>query len=64
MDLLTFERHGVAATYKGDVEHAMAGAGECAQRINDLPKTKDLVEKIMADTEEILNGLKAKYVVE
>ena len=32
--------------------------------IDDLPKTKDMVEKIMADTEEILNGLKAKYVVE
>ncbi|MFR5421056.1 MAG: hypothetical protein ACLTG4_03230 [Oscillospiraceae bacterium] len=36
MELLTFERHGVAATYKA-TEHAMAGAGERAQRITDLP---------------------------
>ena len=64
MDLLTFERVGVAATYNNDVEHAMAGAGECAQRINDLPKTKDMVEKICAETEEILKGLAAKYIVE
>ena len=64
MDLLTFERVGVAATYNNDVEHAMAGAGECAQRINDLPKTKDMVEKICSETEEILKGLAAKYIVE
>ena len=42
----------------------MAGAGECAQRINDLPKTADMVQQIMAETEEILKGLAAKYVVE
>ena len=64
MDLLTFERTGIAATYRGDVDHAMAGAGECAQRINDLPKTTDMVQQIMAETEEILKGLAAKYVVE
>ena len=64
MDLLTFERTGIAATYRGDVDHAMAGAGECAQRINDLPKTADMVQQIMAETDEILKGLAAKYVVE
>ena len=64
MELLEFERVGIAATYTGDLEHAMAGAGECAQRIDDLPKTADMVEKIMADTEEILKSLPAKYVVE
>ncbi|MBR4392500.1 MAG: nitronate monooxygenase [Oscillospiraceae bacterium] len=64
MDLLVAERHGVAATYMGDEEHAMAGAGECAQRIEDTPKTADLVEKIMADTEEILKNLSKKYIVE
>ena len=64
MDLLVAERHGVAATYNGDEEHAMAGAGECAQRIDDTPKTADLVQKILADTEEILKNLSKKYVVE
>ena len=64
MELLTFERVGVAATYAGDVDHALAGAGECSQRITDLPTCKDLVEKIMADTEVILRGVKEKYVVD
>ncbi|MGI6025496.1 MAG: NAD(P)H-dependent flavin oxidoreductase [Candidatus Scatomorpha sp.] len=63
MELLVTERHGVAATYNGDVENAMAGAGECAQRIDDLPKTADMVKKVMADTETILRGVKDKYVV-
>ena len=49
---------------KGDVEHAMAGAGECAQRITDLPKTKDMVEKVMGDAETIIRGLAAKYVAD
>lgn len=62
MDLLTFERVGVAATYAGDVEHAMAGAGECAQRITDLPKTADMVKKCVDDAEEILKGISGKYL--
>ena len=43
--LLKAERAGVAATYMGDVDRAMSGAGECSQRITDILKTKDLVEK-------------------
>ena len=42
----------------------MAGAGECAQRIPDLPKTKDMVEKVMGDAETIIRGLAAKYVAD
>ena len=64
MDLLVAERYGVAATYRGDRENAMAGAGECAQRIEDTPKVADVAAKIMADAEAILTGLKAKYVVD
>lgn len=62
MDLLAAERTGVAATYKGDLEHAMAGAGECAQRINDLPRCADLVQKIVAESEEIICSLKDKLI--
>lgn len=62
MDLLTFERTGIAETYAGNAEGAMAGAGECAQRINDLPKTKDIIDKIMIDTEEILKAVAGKYL--
>ena len=64
MDLLYAERKGVAATYLGDVEHAMAGAGECAQRITDLPETTEMVKKVMADTEAFLKSVTAKYIVE
>lgn len=64
MELLMFETVAVDKVFEGDEEKAMAGAGECAQRINDLPKTKDMVEKIMADTEAIIKGLAAKYIVE
>lgn len=62
MDLLVAERHGVAATYNGDTANAMAGAGECAQRIEDTPKVADMVQKIMAETEAIISGLSGKYI--
>ena len=62
VSLLKAERAGVAATYMGDVDKAMAGAGECSQRITDIPKTKDLVEKIMADTETIISEIGKKYL--
>ena len=64
MDLLVAERHGVAATYLGDTANAMAGAGECAPRIVDTPKTADLVQKIMADAEAIISGLSKAYIAD
>ena len=62
MDLLIAERTGVAATYNGDAENAMAGAGECAQRITDLPSCGDMVMRIAEEAEEIICGLKSKYI--
>lgn len=62
MDLLIAERTGVAATYNGDAENAMAGAGECAQRITDLPSCGDMVKRIAEEAEEIICGLKSKYI--
>ncbi len=62
MWLIFKELEGIEATRAGDVEHAMAAAGECAQRITSLPKTKDMVDKIMADTEEIIKGIAGKYL--
>lgn len=63
MDLLLYARECVAACEKGDAEHAIAGAGECAQRITDLPSCAELAARIMADAEEILKGVASKYVV-
>ena len=62
MDLLVAERTGIAATYNGDAEKAMAGAGECSQRITDLPRCEDMVKKIVAETEDIISGMKEKFV--
>jgi hypothetical protein len=62
MSLLSFERAAVAACSAGDREHAMAGAGECAQRIDDLPKTADMVQKVMADAEKIIAALAGTYI--
>ena len=62
IELLNYEKVGIAATYNGDAENAMAGAGECAQRIDDVPKCADMVAKIAADTEAIICGLKDKYI--
>lgn len=57
------ENAGLNATRAGDRKNAMAAAGECAQRIDDLPKTKDMVEKVMADTEKYVRELAGKYIV-
>jgi NAD(P)H-dependent flavin oxidoreductase YrpB (nitropropane dioxygenase family) len=60
--LIDAENFGLNATRSGDAENAMAAAGECAQRIDDLPKTADMVQRIMADTEAVLKSLAGKYI--
>ncbi|MGM9670927.1 MAG: NAD(P)H-dependent flavin oxidoreductase [Oscillospiraceae bacterium] len=62
MSLVQYENESLNATAAGDREHAMAAAGECAQRIDDLPKTKDMVQKVMADAEEIVKNMAGKYL--
>jgi NAD(P)H-dependent flavin oxidoreductase YrpB (nitropropane dioxygenase family) len=62
-DLIHAENFGLNATRVGDIQNAMAAAGECAQRITDLPKTSDMMRSVMADTEEILRRVASKYVV-
>lgn len=62
MWLIAKELEGIEATRAGDTEHAMAAAGECAQRITSLPKTKEMIDAIMADTEEIIKGIAGKYL--
>lgn len=63
LDLIEAEKEGLHATRAGDTENAMAAAGECAQRIDDLPKTADIVVKIMADAEDIIKGVASKFIV-
>ncbi|MBW2051844.1 MAG: nitronate monooxygenase [Deltaproteobacteria bacterium] len=50
------------AVFEGDEEKALMAAGECAQRIDDLPMMGDLVEKIIKDATEIIEGFSNNYL--
>ena len=41
----------------------MMAGGECAQRVEDLPKVKDLVDRIMQEATEILQNA-CKFVID
>ncbi len=62
-ELVAFERDGIRATFLGDREKAMMAGGECAQRIEDLPTVKELVDRIIREATEILLN-SPKFVVE
>jgi enoyl-[acyl-carrier protein] reductase II len=53
-ELVTSEREGIRAVCTGDREKAMMAGGECAQRVEDLPKVQELVDRIMQQATEIL----------
>jgi NAD(P)H-dependent flavin oxidoreductase YrpB (nitropropane dioxygenase family) len=62
MSLIDYENESIKATYEGDKEKAMMAGGEVAQRISDMPKVQEVVEKIMKETEEVLANLPKKYL--
>jgi NAD(P)H-dependent flavin oxidoreductase YrpB (nitropropane dioxygenase family) len=62
MSLIQYEIESIKAVYAGDREKAMMAAGEAAQRINDMPKVADMVEKIAKEAEETLRGMPAKHL--
>jgi NAD(P)H-dependent flavin oxidoreductase YrpB (nitropropane dioxygenase family) len=62
MSLIRFEIESIKAVYEGDKEKALMAAGEAAQRINDMPKVADMVEKIMKEAETTLRGTQAKHL--
>lgn len=49
LKLMDYENKALIATSKGDREKAMYAGGECAQRINDMPKVKDMLESVMKE---------------
>ncbi len=63
MSLIDFEIESINAVYKGDREKALLAAGESAQRVNDMPKVSDMVQGIVKEAEEILKGVRAKFLV-
>ena len=62
MSLIDYEVESVNAVYHNDKEKAMFAAGESSQRINDLPKVKDMVQDIVKETEDILKSLPQKFL--
>ena len=55
-ELIAYERNGIKAVFSGDRENALMAGGECAQRVNDLPKVQDLVVMIMKEATDILKN--------
>ena len=55
-ELIAFERKGIKAVVTGDRENAMMAGGECAQRVDDLPKVQDLVDRIVREAKAILKN--------
>jgi NAD(P)H-dependent flavin oxidoreductase YrpB (nitropropane dioxygenase family) len=62
MELIKFEVESIRAVYEGRKETALLAAGEAAQRISDLPKVADLVEKMGKDAEAILRSVQTKLL--
>jgi len=60
--LTAFENESMKATFEGNKEKAMMAAGEVAQRIKDMPKVNDMVQKIVRDAEDILRNVPQKLL--
>jgi enoyl-[acyl-carrier protein] reductase II len=56
-ELIAYEREGIKAVCTGDRKKAMMAGGECAQRVKDLPKVQDLIDRIMKETTEIVRNM-------
>lgn len=62
MGLIQYELDSIKAVCDGDRDKAMMAAGECAQRINDMPKVGEMVQKIVKEAEEVLGEVQKKYL--
>ena len=56
-EIARYEEMGTAMQMGNDDDLALLYGGESAGRIDDLPKVKDLVERIVAEAEEIISRL-------
>ncbi|MFZ1983018.1 MAG: nitronate monooxygenase [Desulfatitalea sp.] len=60
-ELMDFERDAINATFEGDESRALYAGGECAQRIDDMPKVKDLVDRVVAEATDIIQKFPQRY---
>jgi enoyl-[acyl-carrier protein] reductase II len=61
-EIITKELEGLMATFMGDEEKALMAGGEVAQRIDDMPTVKELVDGIVKEAEEIILKLPQRFV--
>jgi len=57
LKLMINEMKAINAVQDGDKENAMFAGGECAQRINNLPATKDMVDHVVDEAARIIKQL-------
>ncbi len=62
MSLISYEIESIKATYEGNLEKALMAAGECAQRIDDMPTVQEMVERIVEDARQIIAGFPQRYL--
>ena len=62
LKLIENEIEGLNAVSVGNESKALFAGGECAQRVADLPAVQDLVDKIVKDAAEIIDGLAKKHL--
>lgn len=60
-ELMDFEKEGIDATYEGNEEKALYAGGECAQRIEDMPTVQELVDRVVGEAREIIQGFPTRY---
>lgn len=60
--LIDFERNAINAVYNGIEEKALIAGGECAQRVHDMPTVKELVDGIIKEATEIIQGLPGRFL--
>lgn len=62
MSLIEYEYESINAVYQGNKEKALLAAGECAQRISDMPKVNDMVQEVVKEAESTLRGIPGKLL--
>jgi len=56
-NLIQYERDAIQAVCEGNEQKAMMAGGECAQRVNDMPKVKDIVDKTIKEATDIIKNI-------
>jgi enoyl-[acyl-carrier protein] reductase II len=61
-EILKTEIDGIISAFTGKEETALTAAGECVQRISDMPTVKELIDEVISEAEDILKSLPEKYL--